>query len=387
MSTDTPAPPPATTATNIPAAASSRLMSLDALRGFDMLWIIGADSLVNALKAMNSNPLINFLAAQLTHKDWEGFAFEDLIFPLFVFMAGVSLVFSLDKAIATEGPLAAVKRVLRRGLLLYALGVIYYGGFTNEWERIRWVGVLHRIAIASCFAGLIYCCFRLRGMIIICAGILIGYWAMMTFIPVPGHGAGNFAEGANLANYIDSEYLPGRRWDGKWDPEGLLSNIPAIATCLLGIFAGLLLKSRALDERRKVAWLMGGGAALVALGFLWGLQFPVIKKLWTSSYVLVAGGYSAMLLGLFYLVIDVEKKQRWCIPFIWIGTNSIVIYMIENVVNYEKFAGRFLGGPIERFFNEHVTKGFGNLLLACLALAFAFILGRFLYNRKIFIRV
>ncbi|CAN0505705.1 unnamed protein product, partial [Phaeothamnion confervicola] len=178
-------------------------------------------------------------------------------------------------------------------------------------------GVLQRIALAYLFSGLIFCYFGTRGRVAACAGLLVGYWALMTFVPVPGVGAGNFESGRNLANWVDKQYLPLRKWDGDYDPEGLLSTLPAIANCLLGVFAGQLLKGP-FGSYKKVLTLLAGGALCVLAGWLWGESFPVIKKIWTSSFVLVAVGYSAVLLGLFYLVVDVWKFQWWARPFVWI---------------------------------------------------------------------
>jgi predicted acyltransferase len=228
---------------------------------------------------------------------------------------------------------------------------------------------------------------RWRGLAIACVTLLAGYWALMTFVPVPGIGAGSFAKGANLANWIDSQYLPGKKWDGTWDPEGLLSTLPAIATCLLGVFAGLLLKNARIDEQRKSLWLIGAGAGMVVLGFLWGLQFPVIKKIWTSSYVLVAGGFSAMLLGMFHQVIDIWKNQRWATPFVWIGANAITLYFLESIMSFEKVAGRLVGGNVSNFLDAHITAGTGHLLRAVVGLLLAIALARFLYRRTIFLRV
>src|SRR2546426_3061888 len=174
-------PAPATPA---PAAASQRLMSVDALRGFDMFWIIGADSLVAALNRMSHTPVTSFLASQLEHADWEGFHFYDLIFPLFVFIVGVSLVFSLTKTIERAGRAEALKRVVRRAVLLFLVGIFYSGGFTNPWPDMRLMGVLNRIALAYFFAGLLFCFFRPRALVGICAGLLVGYCALMSFVPI-----------------------------------------------------------------------------------------------------------------------------------------------------------------------------------------------------------
>src|ERR1051326_1304238 len=283
-----------------PTQPTRRLLSLDALRGFDMLWIVGGEHVIQAWHKASPGGAVDLLNNQFEHKAWEGVAFYDLIFPLFVFIVGVSLVFSLSKTIQQSGRAAAIRKVFVRALLLYLLGIIYYGGFSKTVQDIRLLGVLQRIALSYFFAGLLFCLLRPRGLAVACAALLVGYWAMLTFIPVPGVGAGHFGEGANLANYLDKQYLPFRKWDRDHDPEGLLSTLPAIATCLLGVGAGLLLKNKELTDAKKVHWLAGAGLASVLVGFLWGLEFPVIKKLWTSSYVLVAGGYSLIFLAAFY---------------------------------------------------------------------------------------
>ena len=159
-------------------------MSVDALRGFDMFWIIGADSLVYALNRMSKSGPTEFLANQLEHAEWAGFHFYDLIFPLFVFIVGVSLVFSLSKTLQAEGTAAALKRVCRRGLLLFVIGILYSGGFTNPWPDMRLMGVLNRIALAYCFAGVLFCFFKPRTLVLICAALLGGYWSLMTFMPI-----------------------------------------------------------------------------------------------------------------------------------------------------------------------------------------------------------
>src|SRR6266436_1424552 len=178
-------PPPAEKFTEPqPAVQTQRLMSVDALRGFDMFWIIGADSLVYALHRLSPSKPTNFLADQLEHVDWEGFHFYDLIFPLFVFLVGVSLVFSLTKTIERAGRADALRRVFRRGILLFVIGIFYSGGFSDPWPDIRLMGVLNRIALAYFFAGLLFCFFKPRALAGICAGLLIGYWALMTFVPM-----------------------------------------------------------------------------------------------------------------------------------------------------------------------------------------------------------
>ena len=365
--------------------SSSRLVSLDALRGFDMFWILGGDSLAYALGKVSDAPWARVLSEQLDHVAWEGFHFYDLVFPLFVFLMGVSTVFSLGKH-QESSRAAAYGRLLRRSLLLYALGLFYYGGKSigDGPEMFRYVGVLQRIAICYLFTGLAVMHLSWRGIVGLAATLLVGYWAVMMFVPVPGVGAGVLEEGKNLANYIDQHYLPGFKWDGngQWDPEGLLSNVPAIASGLLGALAGILLRQREVPGAKRAGWLALAGLACLALGGLWALQFPIIKKLWTSSYVLVAGGFSFLLLALFYLVIDVWGKRRWAEPFLWIGANSITIYLLSGLLDFPSVVRRVLHqGMLDRI------APFGELLVAVLSLMLALWVCRELYRRQIFLRV
>lgn len=428
------------------APPTGRLMSLDMLRGFDMFWILGADSFVYALDRMSQTGPTSFLATQLEHVEWAGFRFYDLIFPLFIFIMGVSTVYSLSRIIEREGQVAASKRVVWRGLLLFVIGIIYSGGFTNLWPDMRLMGVLNRIALCYLFGGLIFCWFKPRAMIGIALGLLLGYWAMLSLIPIrdihlqkehlavrveqagdvelakqfraaawprsvnpsaktdsPVWAAtetlyfettnlvtGQFDMGYNLANHFDFKHLPGKKYDLFWDPEGILSTLPAIVTCLLGIFAGLLVRSATVSEIGKVYWLLGAGAACVLVGFLWGTQFPVIKKIWTSSYVLVAGGYSAMLLGMFYWVVEIKRWRAWGQPFVWIGMNPITLYLISNLMGgggYVRLANRLAGGNIKQFLNTHLASGAGQLLVSIVSVLLLIWLARFLYRRQIFLRL
>ncbi|MBI4625029.1 MAG: DUF1624 domain-containing protein [Verrucomicrobia bacterium] len=413
-------PAPAMDSTPVAPSAAGRVVSVDALRGFDMFWIIGAGSLVQALDKMSGNGVTRFLSAQLKHVPWEGFRFYDLIFPLFLFIVGVSLVFSLDKALARDGLGAALKRIAGRSLLLYLLGVFYSGGLTNRWPDISLGGVLHRIAACYFFAATIYCCCaaRPKTMAGIAVALLTGYWALLALVPFPdfkidqptvtalarqigsdsasaiagavkGRVSGLFEEGRNLTNYFDFLYfyVPGRRVPLYYINEGLLSTLPAISICLFGAFAGRLLKEERVKPIRKVTWLLAAGAALVVLGLFWSLQFPLIKRIWTSSFCVVTTGCSAMLLGVFYFVVDVCKFQTWCQPFVWIGMNSITIYLTVSVVSLSRLAERFVGGDVRAFLDAHVANGFGGLVVTLAGLALAVLLCWFLHRNKIFLRV
>jgi predicted acyltransferase len=301
----------------------------------------------------------------------------------------VSIVFSLPRLVERRGRWGAHERVLRRSLLLFALGLIYYGGASNMWPDIRLVGVLQRIALCYLFASLLFLNLEVRGLIVAFASLLLGYWALMTFVPVPGVGAGSFARDANLANWVDAQYLPGLKVCGEWDPEGLLGTLPAIGTCLMGVFAGMLLKDMRVKPTHKAVGFIGAGVVLVAAGYLWSLQFPIIKNLWTSSFVLVAGGYSVMLLGALYLLVDIRGRRAWVTIFLWFGANAIALYMINNFVGFQGLAARLVGGEVANFLNAstQLTYGAGSLALVTVGLALATVLAGFLYRRKIFLRV
>jgi predicted acyltransferase len=365
---------------------TERVFALDALRGFDMMWIVGADAVGSALSQFRGGAAARIAAAQLDHSPWAGLRFYDLIFPLFVFMVGVAIPYSLDKIVASGGRPAAVRRILLRTALLYLLGIFYSGGFSAAFDQIRLLGVLQRIALSYCGASLLYLWLRPRGLWAVFAGLLVGYWALMTFIPVPGFGAGDFAEGHNLANWIDAHYLPFRKYDGDHDPEGLLSAFPAVGTCLLGVFAGRWIKDPGRSSRAKVGLLAVVGCALLAAGFLWSLQFPVIKKVWTSSFVLVVGGWSMLLLAVFYQVTDVWRLRRGLQPFVWLGSNSLTIYLASNIVDFGRLSARFAGGAIAGSLNA-LWPGLGALVLALTSIVLCMLLCGFLYRRRIFLRL
>jgi len=370
-----------------------RVVSVDALRGLNMFCILGFDGAMWALADMTHDKgavlsaVGGFLGDQFTHVYWKGLRFYDFIYPLFIFVIGVSMVLSLPRAVERDGRAKVHWRVLRRSAILYLLGVVAYGGISGHWADVRLLGVLQRIALCYLFAAVIFLNFNLRGMIAAVVALLVGYWALMTFVPIPGIGAGSFAPDANLANWIDLNYLPGRLWDVTRDPEGLLSTLPAIATCLLGVFAGLWLRDPRIGTRQKTLGLMAAGGVLLAGGYLWALQFPIVKAIWTSSFVLVTAGYSALVLAALHQIIDVWGWQRWATIFVWIGANAITLYFLNDVVGFTAFAARFVGGDFAALLDRAVTQGAGAFAMQALGLGFAVVLAGFLYRRRIFLRV
>jgi predicted acyltransferase len=276
--------------------------------------------------------------------------------------------------------------VARRSALLILLGWFYYGGLSGHFSQIRLLGVLQRLGLCYLGASVLFIYLQPRAFVIAAATTLVGYWALMTFVPVPGFGAGDWTEGHNLANWIDAQWLGGRKHDGDHDVEGILSTLPAIGTCLLGVLAGLRLRLPAPSMARKAAEFAVAGGLLVVLGFAWGAQFPVIKRLWTSSFVLVAGGYSALLLGFFLYVIDVRRWKTWAAPLEWVGANALAIYLISNLVDFRKVSARLAGGDVAAWLNARWT-GLGGVVLAFIGVALCVALCRFLYQRKIFLRL
>ena len=361
-----------------PSSKPSRLVALDALRGFDMCWILGLGSVVIALaeRFAPGSGVTSLLKTQLDHVDWEGFRFYDLIFPLFLFIAGVSMAIALPRRAERKGRAVAFAQLLVRGLILVALGILYSGGLKGDWENVRWLGVLQRIGIASALAGILSLWLSWRGLLAATITLLAGYFLLLAFVPVPNIGAGHFAEGLNLTNYLDSIWLPGRKYDGDHDPEGILSTLPAIATALLGILAGKWLIGP-IANTRKVSGLILGGAILIGLGWAWHPFFPVIKKIWSSSFVLVAGGWSALLLGLFYLIVDVWSFKAWTTPFVWVGANPITLYICSGLGFFHTISERIVGYPAGDWAWVPPLVTFVLLLF----------IARWLWKREIFIRV
>ena len=351
-----------------------------------MFWILGADSIGGAMAGLKAGPLTAALAEQLDHVAWEGFRFYDLIFPMFVFMIGVSLVFSLGRIQTTEGKAQAVQRIVKRSLLLYLLGIFVYNGSWKTWEDVRLLGVLQRLALCYFFTSLLFLLCRPKALLAVLIGILAGYWALLTWVPIPGHSVVSFAEGKNIVNWVDAHYLPWRKWDGDHDPEGLLSTLPAIGSCLLGVFAGLWLKPGQRNGTLKAMGLLGAGVALLVLGYGWGHYSPIIKKLWTSPYVLVAGGWSAILLGCFYFVIDVLGLQLWARPFVWVGMNPIALYLTAHVAHFDRIASSLVGGPVSAALDQ-LIPGLGAFVVSVSAILLCVALARLMYVKNLFIRL
>ncbi len=359
--------------------APERLRSLDALRGFDMFWIAGGGAMLSAWAASNDWRWLDWAHTQTEHVEWHGFSFWDLIFPLFLFIAGVSLPLSFDKRRAQgagDGELA--RHSVRRGLTLVLLGLVYNGALKFEFESLRYCSVLGRIGLAWMFAALIALRTTWRGQLAWASALLLGYWAALSWIPVPGFGASNLAPGATLTDWIDRSLVPGKLYKDVRDPEGLFATIPAIATALFGALAGRFLASGR-SPASKAAQLALAGAALIALGAAWGLVFPLNKNLWTSSFSVWCAGWSALLLAVFYLVFDVAGWRRGALFFEVIGANAILIYVLQSFVDFDALARVLLERRGALKLHAALVAGGG--------LALKWLLLYALYRRRWFLRV
>lgn len=363
---------------------SQRLYSLDALRGFDMFWIMGAEEIVHQLAKVTGSPFWQGFSTQLTHPDWHGFQFYDLIFPLFLFMAGVATPYSLGKELEKgKSKNQLLLRVIKRGLILVVLGIIYNNGLElRPISEIRFGSVLARIGLAYMFANIIYLFTQQRGQIIWFCSILIGYWLLLLFNSAPGFDAGDLTMEGNFASYLDRLIMPGTLYLGIHDPEGLISTIPAISTGLLGIYAGNLLKNSPLSMQRKALQLFAMGVVSLSLAQVWNLVFPINKNLWSSSFVLHVGGYSLVLLALFYYIIDIRGFKKWAFFFSVIGMNSILIYMSGQFINWS-YTTTALFSWLFQLTGEPANA----VVFALCLVTVEWVVLYFLYKKSVFLRV
>lgn len=363
-----------------------RLQSLDALRGFDMFFIMGGELIIIGLSTLLPCPFFNTLAQQMHHVKWDGFACYDMIFPLFLFIAGISFPFSLAKQRGYgRSELTIYKNIIRRGLTLVVLGFIYNGLLQLDFANQRYGSVLGRIGLAWMFGALIFINTKTVTRVIVTIAILIGYWLLLAFVPAPdGNGAGCFTMEGSLVGYVDRILMPGKLYRTIHDPEGLLSTVPAISTALLGMLTGEFIKwqKKGLTPCKKVLYLLIAGIALVIVGKIWSFVFPLNKNLWTSSFVCFVGGWSTLFFALFYYVIDVKNMRKWTLFFTVIGMNSITIYMAHRIIDFQ-YTADFLFSGLIRLAPENAKLLVSSIGLVIVSWLFLY----FLYRKKIFLKV
>ena len=360
-----------------------RLKSLDALRGFDMLFIMGfAGWVVILCSLFPSGSVTEWLTAQMSHVKWNGLTHHDTIFPLFLFVAGISFPFSIAKQRANgKSEKSIVLKIIKRGLMLVLLGCIYNGILRLNFPDVRYASVLARIGLAWMFAALIFMNFKARTCWIISAAILIGYWLIMWLIP---GGDDPFSFENNLVGVVDRVFLPGRLNEKTFDPEGILSTLPAIVTALLGIFTGrfVQLPNEQLSGNKKVLYMLLAAVVCIVVGWIWSYWFPINKKLWTSTFVLVVAGYSLIMFALFYYIIDVKGYYKWSFFFRVIGLNSITIYIAQRFINFRQIADFFVGGIASK-----CPEDVGKLIISTGFIAACWLFLYVLYKKNIFLKV
>jgi predicted acyltransferase len=299
-------------------------VALDAFRGLTMAFMV----LVNDAGGSPSY-------APLKHAEWNGWTPTDVVFPSFVWIVGVAMTLSLGKRLAAGVSRTALfAQAFRRALILYVLGLIVYAAPAFNPSTQRLLGVLQRIAICYLAAAAIYLTTKLRGQVAWVIGLLASYWLLMAFYPVPGFGPGDLSVEGNFAHYIDRIVLGAHNYHSTktWDPEGIVSTLPAIATALFGILCGQLLSLKE-ELARKIVWMLGIGAGLMAAGYVCNIWLPINKKLWTDSFSLFMAGLDFAMLAVFLWVVDVLGHRRFVKPFVIMGLNPIVVYMISELLD------------------------------------------------------
>ncbi|MFL6336834.1 MAG: acyltransferase family protein [Pyrinomonadaceae bacterium] len=372
------------------APAAARMQSLDVFRGMTVAGMI----LVNNPGSWGA------IYSPLEHAEWHGWTPTDLVFPFFLFIVGVSITLALSRRAETAGSKRDLYwKIVRRSLIIFGLGLFLAGFPSFPLATIRIPGVLARIAVCYLCAAVIFLNTDWRKQLYIIAGLLLGYWALMTLVPVPGFGAGLLgSKEGNLAAFVDRAIFGRHIWSqGKvYDPEGLLSTLPAVATTLAGVLTGHLLRSRR-DGFEKVSAMFVAGVACVVAGWAWNYWFPVNKALWTSSYVLLTAGMALQLLAACYWVIDLKGYRRWSVPFVVFGTNALAVFFLTGLcprlVNWIKVTGAD-GKPegLLNYLNQTLFVSWMSPVNASLAYAICFVLVWLglmwlLYRKNIFIKV
>lgn len=367
---------------------NGRLMSLDALRGFDMMFIMGFASLVIAICSLFEGGADCFLAQTMKHVKWNGLAHHDTIFPLFLFIAGISFPFSYakqQKSGFTKGK--TYLKIFKRAAILILLGMVYNGCLQLDFANMRVASVLGRIGLAWMFAAILFINFKPAARAVIAAVILIGYWLLIRFVPAPDvPGADPLSMQGNLVGYVDRLLMPGKLiYDGgRFDPEGLLSTLPAIVTAMLGMFTGefIRLPEEKISGAPKSLYMFVASIVMLGAGLLWSLDFPINKMLWSSSFVLVVGAYSLAMFALFYYIIDVKGHKKWTLFFRVIGLNSITIYLLQKIVGFWGITKFFLGGLC-----SFLPEAWASVLMYTGYITISWLVLYFLYKHKVFLKV
>jgi predicted acyltransferase len=364
---------------------SRRLLSIDTLRGFDMLMIAGAGAFISLLHGRTGWAWVDAVALQFEHPAWNGFTFYDFIMPLFLFIAGLSLPFSINKGLGVGLAKSDIyRKAFKRMCILIALGILYKNAPIPffEWSQIRFVSVLGRIGFAGFITTVLYLNFGFQKRIFWIAGLLLFYYAALFLIPVPGYGAGDLSFEGNLTGWIDRTFLPGRLLQGTYDELGLFTQIPALCLTVFGSLAGDMLRRANATEYKKLGHLAMAGLICLVIAGIWSLHFPINKHLWTSSFIMLTAGMAFLTFGLFYWVIDILRLRGWTFFFVVIGMNSLTIYLAYRLIDFE-YTSRLLFGGLY----IHTAEKWHPIFESLGALALVWVFLYVLYRLKIFIKV
>ena len=371
---------------------SERLGSLDVLRGFDLFCLVFFQPVFRSLGRAVNTPWMDVMMKPFEHVAWEGFAFWDIIMPLFMFMAGASMPFAFAKYMKNGSKLSLYKRILKRVLLLWIFGMMCQGNLLalDPQKIYFYSNTLQAIAMGYLISAILFIHLQRKGQIMVTSGLLIVYWALLTFVRVDGFGGGNFTADFNLAEYVDRVVL-GRFRDGatvtetgldfgKYRYTWLVSSLNFGVTVMTGVFAGQIMKSN-LTKIKKIQWLAVGGVLMIIAGQLWGLQMPVIKKIWTSSMTLHSSGICFLLMALFYYLIDYKNYGKYLNWMKIYGMNSIAAYMLYEIIDFSGVVRSVFHGT------EQFLGGYYPVLIKLGSVSIIFFILWVMYRKKLFLKV
>lgn len=332
--------------------------------------------------------------SQFKHAPWHGWTFADIVFPFFLWIMGFTMVFSFKKRIEKGvSKRTLFFKILRRSLLLFGLGLLLNNFAYFNLAHLRIPGVLQRIAICYLIAGIIFLRTKMREQMITTFVLLVGYWLILKIVPVPGLGPGILSENGNIVQYVDMLLLKGHLLSDAWDPEGILSTIPAVATVLFGVISGQFLVRNALQKQFKTASLMFfGGIGLVVIGLIMNIWFPINKNLWTSSFAVFTAGLALISFSIFYYLVDVKGYSKWFHPLEIYGLNPLSVYILSEFISKTLMIIKFNDVSLWDYI---YTKAFlslfdpknASLLFALAHVLIMFAVAYVMYRKKWFLRI